>query len=465
MIISANVSAIAYLISAIFFVLALNGLSNPDSARRGNTFGILGMITAVITTLLSPGVVSYQMIILGILIGGAIGTFIALKIEMTSLPELVAAFHSLVGLAAVFVAASALYSPESYGIGFIGDINVLSLVEMSIGVTIGAITFTGSIIAFSKLQGIMSGAPITFFGQHFLNLMIALLIISLIVLFSTNESRFIFWIIVSLSLVLGILLIIPIGGADMPVVVSMLNSYSGWAAAGIGFTLSNHLLIIVGSLVGASGAILSYVMCKGMNRSFFNVILGGFGVEEGVTGSGKIDERPVKTGSPEDAAFILNNSNSVIIVPGYGMAVAQAQHALREMCDLLKKNGVNVKYAIHPVAGRMPGHMNVLLAEANVPYDEVLELEEINSDFSNTDAVLVIGANDITNPSAKTDKASPIYGMPILDVENAGTVLFIKRSMASGYAGVQNELFFRDNTMMLFSDAKKMVENIVKNIS
>ena len=464
MIISSNFSAIAYLISAIFFVLALNGLSNPDSARRGNLFGIIGMIVAIVTTLLNPEVVSYEMIILGILIGGAIGTFIAIKIEMTSLPELVAAFHSLVGLAAVFVAASALYAPESYGIGFIGNINLASLVEMAIGVTIGAITFTGSVIAFSKLQGILSGAPLVFKGQHLLNLLIGISIIALISIFSMNESRFIFWIIVGLSLLIGILLIIPIGGADMPVVVSMLNSYSGWAAAGIGFTLSNHLLIIVGSLVGASGAILSYVMCKGMNRSFFNVILGGFGVEEGSSGSGKVEERPVKTGSPEDAAFILNNSNSVIIVPGYGMAVAQAQHALREMCDTLKKNGVSIKYAIHPVAGRMPGHMNVLLAEANVPYDEVLELEEINSDFANTDAVLVIGANDITNPSAKTDKSSPIYGMPILDVENAGTVLFIKRSMASGYAGVQNELFFRDNTMMLFSDAKKMVENIIKSI-
>ena len=462
--ISANVSAVAYLISAIFFVFALNGLSHPDSARRGNTFGILGMITAVITTMLSPQVVSYQMILIAILIGGSIGTFIAIKIEMTSLPELVAAFHSLVGLAAVFVAASALYSPESYGIGVKGDIFLSSLIEMAIGVTIGAITFTGSIIAFSKLQGIMSGAPVSFSGQHLLNLLIAISIIVLIGIFSSTESNLLFWIIVIMSLSLGVLLIIPIGGADMPVVVSMLNSYSGWAAAGIGFTLSNHLLIIVGSLVGASGAILSYVMCKGMNRSFFNVILGGFGVDEGSAGKSKVEERPVKTGSPEDAAFILSNANSVIIVPGYGMAVAQAQHALREMCDTLKKNDVKVKYAIHPVAGRMPGHMNVLLAEANVSYDDVFELEEINSDFSNTDAVLVIGANDITNPAAKTDKTSPIYGMPILDVENAGTVLFIKRSMASGYAGVQNELFFKDNTMMLFSDAKKMVENIIKNI-
>ena len=458
-----NYTAALYLISAIFFVLSLNGLSNPETARRGNFYGILGMTIAIGTTLLSPEVVSYPLIAAGILIGGTIGTFIALKIEMTSLPELVAAFHSLVGLAAVFVAASAFYSPESYGITSGGNIKISSLVEMSIGVSIGAITFTGSIIAFGKLQGILSGAPVVFKGQHLLNLAFAISIIILSFLFTVGESKMYFWSIVALSLILGVFLIIPIGGADMPVVVSMLNSYSGWAAAGIGFTLSNHLLIIVGSLVGASGAILSYVMCKGMNRSFVSVILGGFGVEDGDQ-TKEVSEKPVKTGSPEDAAFILNNANSVIIVPGYGMAVAQAQHALREMCDTLKKNGVKIKYAIHPVAGRMPGHMNVLLAEASVPYDEVLELEEINSDFANTDAVFVIGANDITNPAAKTDKTSPIYGMPILDVEKSGTVLFVKRSMASGYAGVQNELFYRDNTMMLFSDAKKMVENIIKNL-
>jgi len=459
-----NYTALLYLLSAIFFVFSLNGLSNPESARKGNIYGIIGMIIAIVTTLFSPGVISFEKIILGILIGGVIGTTIALKIEMTALPQLVAAFHSLVGLAAVFVASSAFYAPSTYGIGEIGNINIFSIVEMSIGVMIGAITFTGSIIAFSKLQGIMSGAPLVFPGQHFLNLLIFITLIGLITFFSTEQLPLIFWSIVTLSLILGILIIVPIGGADMPVVVSMLNSYSGWAAAGIGFTLSNHLLIVVGSLVGASGAILSYVMCKGMNRSFISVILGGFGVEEG-TGQKSIEKRSVKQGSAEDAAFILSNSNSVIIVPGYGMAVAQAQHALREMCDILKKNDVNVKYAIHPVAGRMPGHMNVLLAEASVPYDEVLELDEINSDFSNTDAVFVIGANDITNPAAKTDKSSPIYGMPILDVENAGTVLFVKRSMASGYAGVQNELFFRDNTMMLFSDAKKMVETIVKNLN
>ena len=462
---SENLTAISYLISAIFFILALKGLSHPESARNGNVMGIIGMIIAIVTTAFNPNVLSYEMIILGILIGGGIGTYIALKIEMTALPQLVAAFHSLVGLAAVFVATSAFYSPESYGIvNEYSEIYPASLVEMSIGVAIGAITFTGSIIAFLKLQGLVSGAPTTFFGQHFLNLVIFITLVTLTVIFTMNSSTDIFWMIVGLSLVLGILLIIPIGGADMPVVVSMLNSYSGWAAAGIGFTLSNHLLIIVGSLVGASGAILSYIMCKGMNRSFVSVILGGFGVEEG-SSVNKNEGKTVKTGSPEDAAFIMSNANSVIIVPGYGMAVAQAQHALREMCDILKKNGVTIKYAIHPVAGRMPGHMNVLLAEANVPYDEVFELDEINSEFSNADAAFVIGANDITNPAAKTDKTSPIFGMPILDVENAGTVLFIKRSMASGYAGVDNELFFRDNTMMLFSDAKKMVENIVKSLN
>ena len=460
-----NLTAISYLVSAIFFILALKGLSHPESARNGNVMGIIGMIIAIITTAFNPNVLSYEMIILGILIGGGIGTYIALKIEMTALPQLVAAFHSLVGLAAVFVATSAFYSPESYGIvNEYNEIYPSSLVEMSIGVAIGAITFTGSIIAFLKLQGLVSGAPTTFFGQHFLNLAIFVALVTLTVIFTMSSSIDIFWMIVGLSLILGILLIIPIGGADMPVVVSMLNSYSGWAAAGIGFTLSNHLLIIVGSLVGASGAILSYIMCKGMNRSFVSVILGGFGVEEG-SSVNKNEGKTVKTGSPEDAAFIMSNANSVIIVPGYGMAVAQAQHALREMCDILKKNGVTIKYAIHPVAGRMPGHMNVLLAEANVPYDEVFELDEINSEFSNADAAFVIGANDITNPAAKTDKASPIFGMPILDVENAGTVLFIKRSMASGYAGVDNELFFRDNTMMLFSDAKKMVENIVKSLN
>ena len=452
---SENLTAISYLISAIFFILALKGLSHPESARNGNIMGIIGMIIAIFTTLFNPNVLSYQMIIIGILVGGTIGTYIALKIEMTALPQLVAAFHSLVGLAAVFVATSAFYSPESYGIvNANNEILTSSLIEMSIGVAIGAITFTGSIIAFMKLQGLVSGAPTTFFGQHFLNLIIFIALVILMIVFTFDSSTNIFWIIVGLSFLLGVLLIIPIGGADMPVVVSMLNSYSGWAAAGIGFTLSNHLLIIVGSLVGASGAILSYIMCKGMNRSFISVILGGFGVEEGAAVD-KNEGKTVKTGSPDDAAFIMSNANSVIIVPGYGMAVAQAQHALREMCDILKKNGVTIKFAIHPVAGRMPGHMNVLLAEANVPYDEVFELEEINSEFSNADAAFVIGANDITNPAAKTDKTSPIYGMPILDVENSGTVLFVKRSMASGYAGVDNELFFRDNTMMLFSDAKK----------
>ena len=458
---SENLTAISYLISAIFFILALKGLSHPESARNGNVMGIIGMIIAIVTTAFNPNVLSYEMIILGILIGGAIGTYIALKIEMTALPQLVAAFHSLVGLAAVFVATSAFYSPESYGIvNEYGEIFSSSLIEMSIGVAIGAITFTGSIIAFLKLQGLVSGAPTIFFGQHFLNLLIFISLLTLTVIFTMNSSTDIFWIIVGLSLILGILLIIPIGGADMPVVVSMLNSYSGWAAAGIGFTLSNHLLIIVGSLVGASGAILSYIMCKGMNRSFVSVILGGFGVEEG-SSVNKNEGKTVKTGSPEDAAFIMSNANSVIIVPGYGMAVAQAQHALREMVDTLKKNDIKVSYAIHPVAGRMPGHMNVLLAEANVPYDEVFELEEINNDFANADVAFVIGANDVTNPAAKTDPTSDIYGMPIFDLEKAGTVLFIKRSMATGYAGVQNELFYSDKTMMLFSDAKKMTEEIV----
>jgi NAD(P) transhydrogenase subunit beta len=453
----------AYLVSAVCFIFALRGLSSPITARRGNLFGVIGMVIAIGTTINSPSILSLDLIIIGILIGGSIGTFLALKIEMTALPQLVAAFHSLVGLAAVFVASAALYHPEAFGLGTRGNIAGGSLVEMSLGTIVGAITFSGSLIAFAKLQGVMSGSPITFKLQHPLNALVALVIIYSLVSFVDTEAYAMFWLMVGLSLLIGFLIIIPIGGADMPVVVSMLNSYSGWAACGIGFTLSNPALIITGALVGSSGAILSYIMCKGMNRSIFNVLLGGFGTDTGAAlASGGGGERPVKSGAADDAAFLMKNASKVIIVPGYGMAVAQAQHALREMADVLKAEGVEVAYAIHPVAGRMPGHMNVLLAEANVPYDEVFELEEINNEFSTADVAFVIGANDVTNPSAKTDPTSAIYGMPILDVDKAGSVLFIKRSMATGYAGVHNELFFEDNTMMLFGDAKKMTEEIVK---
>ncbi len=460
-----NITALLYLASGVLFILALRGLSNPETARQGNNYGMAGMAIAILTTLFlaAPTFGGWILVIAGLAIGGGFGAYVARKIPMTAMPQLVAAFHSLVGLAAVLVAAAALYAPESFGIGNVGEIHGASLVEMSLGAAIGAITFTGSIIAFAKLDGRMSGKPIMLPSRHVINLALAVAIVVAVILFVMTESHAYFWLIAILSLVLGVLIIVPIGGADMPVVVSMLNSYSGWAAAGIGFTLGNLALIITGALVGSSGAILSYIMCKGMNRSFISVILGGFGGEDAVAGAGGAeDDRPVKQGSADDAAFLMKNSSKVIIVPGYGMAVAQAQHALREMADKLKAHGVEVKYAIHPVAGRMPGHMNVLLAEANVPYDEVFELEDINSEFSQADVAFVIGANDVTNPAAKTDKTSPIYGMPILDVENAGTVLFIKRGMASGYAGVQNELFFRDNTMMLFADAKKMVENIVK---
>ena len=460
---SENLAAFFYLIASVCFILALRGLSSPRTARGGNLFGIAGMVIAVVTTLLTPHVVSLWLIVLGILIGGAVGTWIALRIHMTALPQLVAAFHSLVGLAAVCVAIAAFSAPAEYGIGIPGAIERASLVEMSIGMAIGAITFTGSIVAFAKLQGLVTGRPLSFPGQHLLNAGLGVLLVLLIVVFVASQAAAAFSFILLVSLALGLLLILPIGGADMPVVISMLNSYSGWAACGIGFTLSNSLLIITGALVGSSGAILSYIMCKGMNRSIVNVILGGFGTEGGAIAAGPgVGDRSVRSGSAEDAAFILKNAGSVIIVPGYGMAVAQAQHALREMADLLKKEGVTVRYAIHPVAGRMPGHMNVLLAEANVPYDEVFELDEINRDFPSTDVAFVIGANDVTNPAAKTDPSSPIYGMPILDVERAKTVLFVKRSMASGYAGVENELFYRDNTMMLFGDAKKMSEEIVK---
>ena len=461
-----NYSILAYLISGVFFILALRGLSSPETARKGNIFGISGMIIAIITTLLLPGIESYVLIALGILIGGTIGTSIALKIQMTALPQLIAAFHSLVGLAAVLVAGAAFHNPSAYGIGDAGSIPVASLIEMSIGSAIGAITFSGSIIAFVKLQGIMSGNPITFKFQHFLNAILGIALIVIVFLFCLNQTQNFFWGLTILAFIIGFLIIIPIGAADMPVVVSMLNSYSGWAACGIGFTLSNNLLIITGALVGSSGAILSYIMCKGMNRSFISVILGGFGGENVIIkGNKEEDQRPVKSGDANDAAFMMQNAESVVIVPGYGMAVAQAQHALKEMCDILKKKKVNVRYAIHPVAGRMPGHMNVLLAEANVPYDEVLELDAINRDFASTDVVFVIGANDITNPAAKTDPQSPIYGMPILEVENAKSVLFSKRSLGVGYAGVENELFFRENTMMLFGDAKEMCEGIINSLN
>ncbi|HXP77975.1 MAG TPA: NAD(P)(+) transhydrogenase (Re/Si-specific) subunit beta [Stellaceae bacterium] len=458
-----NLAALLYLVASVCFIMALKGLSSPETARHGNFYGIAGMVIAIGTTLALPIMSGYIGIVIAIVIGGAAGAFIALRIQMTALPQLVAAFHSLVGLAAVCVAAAAFYAPDAYGIGNVGAIERQSLIEMSLGTAIGAITFTGSVVAFAKLQALITGTPLVFPGQHPLNAVLGIALAVLIVYFVLDQSALLFWLIVLLSLALGLLLILPIGGADMPVVISMLNSYSGWAACGIGFTLANSLLIVTGALVGSSGAILSYIMCKGMNRSIFNVILGGFGTEGGTVAAGVgHGDKSVKSGSADDAAFILKNASSVIIVPGYGMAVAQAQHALREMADLLKKEGVTVRYAIHPVAGRMPGHMNVLLAEANVPYDEVLELEEINRDFATTDVAFVIGANDVTNPAAKTDPKSPIYGMPILDVEKAKTVLFVKRSMASGYAGVENELFYRDNTMMLFGDAKKMCEEIVK---
>jgi NAD(P) transhydrogenase subunit beta len=457
-------ASLAYLIAGILFILALRGLSGPETARQGLTFGMAGMALAIVTTLFMVDAGMIFWIVAGMALGGGAGAVIAKKIEMTALPQLVAAFHSLVGLAAVFVAASAFYNPSAYGIGFYGDIHLASLIEMSLGAAIGALTFTGSIIAWGKLQGTISGKPVTFPMQHPLNAGLGALLVGLIVLLCMTNASFFFWAIVLLAFALGVLMIIPIGGADMPVIVSMLNSYSGWAAAGIGFTLHNNLLIITGALVGASGAILSYIMCKGMNRSFISVLLGGFGGDQAVGGAAAdMGDRSTKIGAAEDAAYILKNASKVIIVPGYGMAVAQAQHALRELSDILKREGVDVKYAIHPVAGRMPGHMNVLLAEANVPYDEVFELEDINRDFSQTDVVYVIGANDITNPAAKNDPSSPIYGMPVLDVEKAKTVLFVKRSMGSGYAGIENPLFYADNTMMLLGDAKKMTEDIIKN--
>jgi NAD(P) transhydrogenase subunit beta len=463
---NADLAALLYLVSGVLFILALRGLSHPETSRQGNLYGMIGMAIAVATTLAAhppAGIEAWALVIGGIALGGGVGAVIARRVPMTAMPQLVAAFHSLVGMAAVLVAAAALYAPSAFDIGAVGAIHKASLVEMSIGAAIGAVTFTGSVIAFLKLDGRMSGAPILLPARHVINLVFAVALIVLVIVFVRTESYVAFWLIALISFLLGVLMIIPIGGADMPVVISMLNSYSGWAAAGIGFTLGNSALIITGALVGSSGAILSYIMCKGMNRSFISVILGGFGGEVAGPGGGG-EHRPVKQGSAEDAAFIMKNASKVIIVPGYGMAVSQAQHALREMADKLKTEGVEVKYAIHPVAGRMPGHMNVLLAEANVPYDEVFELEDINSEFAQTDVAFVIGANDVTNPAAEDDPKSPIYGMPVLQVWKSGTVMFVKRSLASGYAGIDNPLFYRDNTMMLLGDAKKMTENIVKSL-
>jgi len=464
---SANLSSVLFLITGVLFIMALRGLSSPETSRMGNFLGITGMVLAIVVSILSVNILFANLLyfLIALTIGGTIGGIIAFRIPMTAMPQLVAGFHSLVGLAAVLVAVAAYYSPDSFGLGTFQNIKTASIIEMGLGVSIGAVTFTGSIIAFMKLQGLMSGSPITFAGQHYLNAIIGILILSLIVYLIVNQSSQIFWILIVASLLIGFLIIIPIGGADMPVVISMLNSYSGWAAAGIGFTLENTALIITGALVGSSGAILSYIMCKGMNRSFLNVILGGFGTDSSSKDTKeKGEQKPVKSGNAEDAAFLMKNASSVIIVPGYGMAVAQAQHALREMVDKLKKNDVKVSYAIHPVAGRMPGHMNVLLAEANVPYDEVFELDDINNEFAKTDVAYVIGANDVTNPVAKTDPKSPIFGMPVLDVEKCKSVLFVKRGMSPGYAGVDNELFYRDNTLMLFADAKKMTEDIVKHL-
>jgi len=467
---SPTFSSLAYLVSGVLFILALRGLSSPASARQGNLFGMIGMFIAIATSLLSiQGGNAFIGILIALVIGGSIGAVIARRIAMTDMPQLVAGFHSLVGLAAVLVAAAALYSPDAFGIAARdGSMHTPTLIELTLGTFIGAITFSGSVIAFAKLNGNMSGKPILLPFRHFINiglLVVAVVLTALLVATQGigSQAQTLFWALTIVALVFGLLLIIPIGGADMPVVVSMLNSYSGWAAAALGFTLENNALIITGALVGSSGAILSYIMCKAMNRSFISVIAGGFGAVAAATDDDGI-ERNVKLGAADDAAFIMKNAGKVIIVPGYGMAVAQAQHALREMADLLKAEGVEVKYAIHPVAGRMPGHMNVLLAEANVPYDEVFELEDINSEFSGADVAFVIGANDVTNPAAEEDPTSPIYGMPVLQVWNAGTVFFIKRSLSSGYAGIDNTLFYRDNTMMLLSDAKKMVENINKSL-
>src|SRR5438874_2561534 len=450
---SADVVALLYLVAGVLFILALRGLSNPETSRQGNLFAMVGMAIAIATTLAShppAGLGAWGLVVLGLAIGGSTGAVIARRVPMTAMPELVAAFHSLVGMAAVVVAAGGLYAPAAFDIGTVGAIHTSSLIEMSLGVAIGAMTFTGSVIAFLKLSGRMSGAPIILPARHAINIALALAIVALIAFFARAESHTAFLLLALAAFAFGVLIIIPIGGADMPVVISMLNSYSGWAAAGIGFTLGNSALVITGALVGSSGAILSYIMCKGMNRSFISVILGGFGGEVAGPAGGE-EKRPVKQGSADDAAFIMKNAGSVIIVPGYGMAVAQAQHAVRAMADLLKAAGVTVKYAIHPVAGRMPGHMNVLLAEASVPYDDVFELEDINSEFAQADIAFVIGANDVTNPAAKEDPQSPIYGMPVLEVWKAGTVMFSKRSLSSGYAGIDNTLFYLDNTMLLSS--------------
>ena len=457
---SANSVALAYLIAGVLFILALKGLSSPVSARRGNLLGMSGMGIAVLTTLTVTHNVTY--ILIAIIVGGVIGAVIARRIQMTAMPELVAAMHSLVGLAAVLVAMAAFNNPVAYGIGEV--LHASNRIELFIGTFVGAITFTGSIIAFGKLSGKLGSKPLRFAGQHWLNLLLAILMIAFGIAFFITQTWTPFLIMTALAMLIGVLLILPIGGADMPVVISMLNSYSGWAAAGIGFTLNNNMLIIAGSLVGSSGAILSYIMCKAMNRSFFNVILGGFGGEAAVADQGG-EQKTYRSGSADDAAFLMGNADSVIIVPGYGLAVARAQHAINEMSTLLTEKGVKVRYAIHPVAGRMPGHMNVLLAEAEVPYEQVVEMDEINNEFADTDVVLVIGANDVVNPAAKNDKASPIYGMPILDAYKARTVLVVKRSMATGYAGLDNDLFYLDKTMMVFGDAKKVVEDVIKALA
>ena len=457
---SANSVALAYLVAAILFILTLKGLSSPVSALRGNLFGMIGMVLAVLTTLAKPETHNVPYILIAIAIGGTIGAVVAKRIQMTAMPELVAAMHSLVGLAAVLIAMAAFNNPLAYGIG--ATLHASNRIELFIGTFVGAITFTGSIIAFGKLSGKLSGKPLRFAGQHWLNLILGIAMIGFGIAFFITPGWTPFLIMTAIALLLGVLLIVPIGGADMPVVISMLNSYSGWAAAGIGFTLNNNMLIIAGSLVGSSGAILSYIMCKAMNRAFLNVILGGFGGEGAAADQGEGEQKTYRSGSADDAAFLMGNADSVIIVPGYGLAVARAQHAIKEMSNLLAEKGVKVRYAIHPVAGRMPGHMNVLLAEAEVPYEQVVEMDEINNEFADTDVVLVIGANDVVNPAAKNDKSSPIYGMPILEAYKARTVLVVKRSMATGYAGLDNELFYLDKTMMVFGDAKKVVEDIIK---